>query len=155
MSQPAINPKDAAGLLAIPMSIVPPPFIAMTAVGLTNGKYKYGRNNYRASNVILSIYVDALLRHTFDFFEGNWEDPVDKVPNLAGIAASLAIIVDAWYAGTLLDDRNYPGGYVKARTELTPHIGRLKEFHKDRNPKQWTILDAKGEVLSEGQRGTA
>jgi F0F1-type ATP synthase epsilon subunit len=49
--------------------------------------------------------------------------------------------VDAKTTDKLNDDRMYPTKFRKLVTELTPHVARIKQLHKDKNPKHWTIKD--------------
>ncbi|MBG24154.1 MAG: hypothetical protein CMF22_11965 [Idiomarinaceae bacterium] len=135
----AANPKDIIGSSKIPMSIWPSAATAYGSVGLYNGALKYGKANFRASNVRTSIYVDAAMRHMMAYMEGEEVDPDDGVPHLAAALASLAIIVDAKTAGTLIDDRQVEAeGYRDMINEMTGHIKRLQELHADRNPKHHT-----------------
>jgi hypothetical protein len=61
---------------------------------------------------------------------------------LAHGLACLAIILDAQAAGKLIDDRNYPGGYVELADLLTPHVARLQALYADvKPPHHWTIRD--------------
>lgn len=137
------NPKDSIGSTKIPMHLWPTTATALGAMGLLDGASKYGRSNFRAAPVRASIYFDALIRHAFAWFEGRPADPDSGLPDLAHALACLAIIVDAEAAGTLIDDRMIAGGYTKLLAELTPHVKRLQELHKDKSPKHYTIEDSK------------
>ncbi len=136
------NPKDAIGSDKLPMHLWPATASAMGSIGLLNGALKYGRSNFREVGVRASIYYDACNRHLNAWFEGEEVDPDDGVPHLAAALACLAIIVDAQAAGKLNDDRMVPGGYRKLERELTGHVKRLKQLHKDRTPKHYTIADS-------------
>jgi hypothetical protein len=153
IEDPKLNPKLALGAKAIPLHLVPAAFLMAAATGLQNGKYKYGGCNYRVAKVSAVTYIDALLRHAQAFKEGEYLDPEDGVPHFSGMCASLAILVDAWFNGNIVDDRPYPSDYRAAYNHFKPHIARLEKMHKDagKDPKHWTILDAQGEVLSEGE----
>jgi len=135
------NPKDAIGSSKLPVHLWPTTASAMGAIGLLDGMLKYGRSNWRASGVRASIYFDAANRHLNAWFEGEDRDPDSGVPHLAHALACLAIIVDAQAAGKLTDDRQHKGGYRSLLTELTGHVGRLKEMHADKAPKHFTIQD--------------
>tara|TARA_Y100000815_G_scaffold176204_1_gene160444 strand:+ start:12336 stop:12884 length:549 start_codon:yes stop_codon:yes gene_type:complete len=145
------NPKDAIGSSKLPVHLWPTTASAMGAIGLLDGMLKYGRNNWRASGVRASIYFDAANRHLNAWFEGEDHDPDSGVPHLAHALACLAIIVDAQAAGKLTDDRQHKGGYRSLLTELTGHVGRLKEMHADKAPKHFTIADMPSEF---GQQNT-
>lgn len=137
------NPKDAIGSSKLPLHLWPPSATAVGCLGFLDGMLKYGRSNWRASPVLASIYVAALKRHSDAYYEGQTNDPDTGIPHLAGVLASAAILVDAAAAGTLVDDRQYPGGYQKLVAELTPHVARLRELRAGKNPRHYTIADVK------------
>lgn len=158
MSTKASNPKDAIGSDKLPIHLWPETATATGSIGLLNGDLKYGRSNWRHAGVRASVYVDAIRRHLAAWFEGEECDPDDGVPHLAAVLASAAILVDARAAGMLTDDRQTPGGYRALVDDLTPHVARLKALHADKNPKRYTIQDAKAvepspydEVLAEAR----
>jgi hypothetical protein len=93
------------------------------------------------SEFALTIYIDALKRHTNKVAEGEWIDPDSKLPHIGHVLACAAIIADSHAAGKLLNDAMYPGGYLKLVEEMTPEVARLKELHKDKSPKHYTIAD--------------
>lgn len=136
------NPKDHIGSDKLPFHLWPETATIMGAMGLLDGALKYGRSNWRVAGVRGSIYYDALRRHANALFEGEDIDPDSGLPHEAHALACLAIIVDAKAAGKYVDDRMYPGGYRELLDELTPHVARLKEKHKDKDPKHYTIQDA-------------
>ena len=135
------NPKDAIGSDKLPIHLWPATATALGSIAMLNGMLKYGRSNFRAVGVKTSIYIDAAKRHLDAFFEGEECDPDDGVPHLAAALACIAIIVDARAAGKLNDDRQIAGGYRQFVGELTPHVKRLKELHKDCAPKHYTKAD--------------
>lgn len=135
------NPKDIIGSSKLALHCWPSTATAMGSLGLLVGALCYGRSNWRVAGVRASIYFDACNRHMNAWFEGEDNDPDSGVPHLAHALACLAILVDAKAADKLVDDRMVPGGYRKLITELTPHVNRLKELFKDKNPKHYTIQD--------------
>jgi hypothetical protein len=138
------NPKDALGADKLPLHLWPPSATAVGCLGFLDGALKYGRSNWRATRVLASVYVAALKRHSDAYYEGETLDPDTGIPHLAGVLASAAILVDAAAAGTLVDDRQYPGGYAKLVAELTPNVARLRKLREGKNPRHYTIQDAKG-----------
>ena len=138
------NPKDIIGSDKLPIHLWPETATIMGCLGLLEGALKYGRNNYREIGVKASIYIDALRRHSARYFEGEDNDPDSGLPHLAHMLACCAILIDATAAGKLNDDRNYKGGYVDLVETLTPHVSRIKEKYKDRDPKHYTIADTDG-----------
>lgn len=135
------NPKDAIGSNKLPLHLWPASATALGCLGMLDGMLKYGRSNFRAIGVTASIYVDAAQRHIAAWFEGEEEDPDSGVPHIAHALACLAIIVDSMAAGTLNDDRMYPGKYREFVSNLTPHVARLKKLHEGKTPKHYTKKD--------------
>lgn len=135
------NPKDLIGSDKLPLHLWPETATVVGCLGLLDGALKYGRSNWRHAGIRMSIYVDAIRRHVNALFEGEDVDPDSGLPHEAHILACAAIIADARAAGTMRDDRMYPGGYSKLVDEMTPHVARLKAKHADRNPKHYTIAD--------------
>lgn len=138
----ASNPKDIIGSDKLPLHLWPETATILGSLGLLDGLLKYGRGNFREIGVRSSIYYDAARRHLNAWFEGEDADPDSGLPHLGHALACIAILIDAGAAGKLNDDRQYPGGYRKLVTEMTPHVARLKEMHKDKAPKHYTIADA-------------
>lgn len=135
------NPKDAIGSDKVPLHLWPESASILGSLALLDGALKYGRSNFRAIGVRSSIYYDALRRHTIRWFEGEENDPESGLPHLAHALACLAILVDAKATGKLNDDRMVKGGTVELLKEMTPHVKRLKELYKDKNPHHYTIQD--------------
>jgi len=133
------NPKRQYGVSSIPISRWSSLATAYGAVAMHNGAGKYGKNNFKATKVEASIYIDAALRHLLAWAEGEEFDPKDKVPNLGGVLANVAILLEARAAGTLIDDRNIGTGYLQEREALAKLIKDLNELHKDKNPKHYTL----------------
>lgn len=141
------NPKQAVGLSKLPMHLWPPLATAYGCLGLLNGK-KYGLGNYKATPVIISIYLAAIQRHCSAFIEGQECDPVDGTPHLAAILANVAIILEARAVGTLVDDRPLQGGYLKEVDKLTKIAQELEALHKDRGAYHYTIKDNKADAIT-------
>jgi hypothetical protein len=135
------NPKDAIGSDKLPLHLWPTTATAAGSTALLNGALKYGRANWRHAGVRATIYADAIRRHLDAWLEGEEVDPDDGVPHLWAILAGTAILVDAKAAAKLTDDRNAAGGYRNFVSESTAHVKRLKELHKGRSPKHYTIAD--------------
>lgn len=135
------NPKDVIGSDKVPLHLWPSVATAYGSMALLDGAKKYGRSNWRAVGVRASIYVDAVLRHTQRWFEGEDDDPDSGLNHLAHALASLAIILDAQAAGMLNDDRMYPGGLEEVLSDLTPHVKRIREKYADKHPHHYTIAD--------------
>lgn len=137
----ASNPKHAIGSDKLPLHLWPETATALGCLGMLDGALKYGRSNFRACGVKSSTYYDACRRHLNKWFEGEEIDPDSGLDHLAHALACIAIVVDARAAGKLNDDRMVKGGYADYVNELTPHVKRLKELHKSKNPKHYTKAD--------------
>lgn len=135
---PSTNPKQGVGSQKLPLHLVSPLATAYMAVGLANGAGKYGAGNFKGTEVLLSIYLAATLRHLFAFMEGQEFDEVDGTPHLGAVMANMAIILDARAVGTLVDDRIIPGGYLKEIEKLTEIYQGLLKLHEGRDPFHYT-----------------
>jgi hypothetical protein len=147
-SKPSTNPKDAIGSVKLPLHLWPSEATALGCLGMLEGRCKYGRNNYIAGDgVIASIYVDAAKRHLDAWFSGEENAPDTGTPHLANALATIAILVKARAHGKLIDDRDFApiDGYRQLIEEITPHVKRIQEMFKDKNPKHYTIKDNKEE----------
>ena len=140
------NPKDLIGSSKIPLHLFPMTATIYGAMALLDGALKYGRANWRVAGVRASIYYDACLRHMTKWFEGQDIDSDSGLPHLAHAMACIVILIDANEAGKLKDDRMVEGGYLKLLDKMTSEVRRLKEKHKGKNPKHFTIEDNNKEI---------
>jgi len=132
------NPKQAIGASKLPLHLWSPLASAYGCLGLMNGK-KYGYGNFKATEVIASIYISATKRHLSAWEEGQELD-ADGVPHLSAILANVAILLESRSVGKLIDDRNIQGGYLKEIDELTKIANRINEIHQDTH-HHYTIKD--------------
>jgi hypothetical protein len=107
------NPKDLLGIKKTPLRLVPPALSVWTAGVMATGRSKYGElydvwgydgMNWRMKAVRLSVYIEAIERHTLGVKDGQWFDEEDGMPHVAHISACVAIILDAWSCGSLILD---------------------------------------------------
>jgi hypothetical protein len=139
----AVNPKDSIGSLKLPLHLWPQTATLHGCLALLDGALKYGRLNWRATEVRASVYYDACRRHLAEWLEGQNKDAKSGLHPLAHALACIAIILDAEAAGTLVDDRNYLGGYRELVETLTPEVARLQALYADaKAPHHWTAADA-------------
>ncbi len=143
VASPETNPKKQFGDKSLPLSIWPALASAYGCLGLYNGKLKYGQSNFNATPVEASIYIAGAMRHLAAWSEGEEFDPADGVPNLGGVLANIAIILEARAAGTLIDDRKLGSGYLKERDALKEIVASLQILHKYKEPKHYTLKDTK------------
>jgi hypothetical protein len=66
----------------------------------------------------VQVYIDACLRHVYDFYNGEDCAPDSKVKHLAHAIACLNIIIDAETVGLLVDDRPTPAPVSEILEEL-------------------------------------
>jgi hypothetical protein len=133
------NPKKQFGVQSIPLSMWSSLGSAYGALAFYNGAGKYGKANYANTPVEASIYIDGAMRHLAAWVAGEEFDPKDGVPNLGGVLANVAIILEARAAGTLIDDRCKQSGYLKEREALSSIVKHLNELHEGKNPKHYTM----------------
>lgn len=99
------NPKDLVGSKKVSVSKFPMTAMIHGAHAMMNGAEKYGPYNWRANDVIASIYVDAATRHLAAWFEREETAEDSGVHHLGHALASIAILIDAQENGNLIDDR--------------------------------------------------
>lgn len=135
------NPKQAYGDMKVPLHLFPMPAIVLGSTAMLEGRQKYGQDNFRGAPVEAMTYVRAALSHLYHYAEGEWLPDDSEVPHLGLGLACIAILIDAHYAGSLVDNRKFPGGYAKAIAEMQPLVQRIRDAHADKNPKHYTITD--------------
>jgi hypothetical protein len=136
---PDTNPKRQYGVQAIPLNMWSPLASAYGALGLYNGSLKYGKANFANTPVEASIYIAAAFRHLSAWACGQEDDPADGVPNLGGVLANIAILLEARASGMLIDDRLKMAGYLKEIEMLRGKVKHLNELHAGKNPKHYTL----------------
>lgn len=140
------NPKDILASKRISLSLVPFTALIGMATAFLEGALKYGRFNWRIKGVKASIYIDANLRHTAKYFNGQDRDKATRVHHLDNAMACLAIIRDAEVHGCLIDDRAPavdPDRMATFIDEQESVIAHLQELFKDHKPHQYTIDDTR------------
>lgn len=137
--QPDTNPKRQYGVASVPLNMWSPLASAYGSLGLYNGALKYGKANFANTPVEASIYIAAAMRHLSAWACGQEFDPADGVPNLAGVLANIAILLEARAAGMLIDDRLKMAGYLKELEQLKEIVKHLNKLHEGKNPKHYTM----------------
>jgi len=101
------NPKQAHGDRKPALHLVPPALSIGAARAFAEGAAKYGAFNWRHTKVRASTYIAGILRHALAYLDGEDLDPESTrgKHHLEGVAASLAILMDAKDGGFLIDDR--------------------------------------------------
>lgn len=101
-----VNLKTIAGAGKPKTSPVPPIAILALGAAMQDGANKYGRFNWRTSEVTASVFFDAMMRHLLMWYAGEDKAPDSKVNHLAHLMAGAAILLDAMQTGVLIDDRD-------------------------------------------------
>lgn len=99
------NPKDLLGNKKVSITKFPMTALIHGAHAMMNGADKYGPYNWRAKDVIASIYIDAAIRHITAWFEREQVAEDSGVHHLGHALACLAILLDAEEHNNLVDDR--------------------------------------------------
>ena len=136
------NPKDAAATCRLPLHLVPDTIAVYAALAFAEGDAKYGGYNWRASEVMASVYIAALRRHLVKWVNGEDADPKTKVPHLAYIITSAGILLDAQVAGKLVDDRPPASPLAGLIDDMEAHIAAIRDMFASHNPKRYTIADS-------------
>lgn len=121
MTKQTTNPKDLIGSKKPALSLVPPTAILELAMAFKDGAAKYGRSNWRTTQVRQTVYIDAALRHLLALADGEDHTRDSHVRHEAAVMACMAIIIDARAQGTLIDDRPVAGKFGGLLEEYTSH----------------------------------
>lgn len=110
-----MNPKGIAGAKKAPLHLVPPALEIGAANALGEGAPKYGPYNWRDIPVDAMTYVGGFKRHLAAYIDGEDVDPESSNGklHLEGMAACIAILLDATYSGTLIDNRPPKGAAAR------------------------------------------
>lgn len=151
------NPKDLLGIKKTPLRLVPPSLAIWTAGVMATGRSKYGElydvwgydgMNWRMKSVRLSVYIEAIERHTQGVKDGQWFDEEDGMPHVAHISACVAIILDAWSCkslildvpalGTAAEQMKFVDAILAAhRPMLEANEARQRELKKDEDVPEY------------------
>lgn len=99
------NLKDAFGLAKARTSAIPAVAIYALGAAMQNGADKYEAYNFRESVVKASIFHEAKMRHSLDWWDGEDFAEDSLVHHLAHEMACCAIVLDAIANGNFEDDR--------------------------------------------------
>ncbi len=141
---PTGNPKDLVAGAKIDLTLVPFTAIVGMATAFLEGALKYGRFNFRVKGVRASVYVAALLRHLFKWYNGQNQDKDTRVHHLDNAMACLAILRDATVYDKLIDDRapaDDPDTMARFIDSQADVIAHLQQLFKGHSPHQYTIAD--------------
>ncbi len=100
-----INPKDLLGSKKNPHCCVSQAVMAEVGIGMMEGARKYGRHNYRVTEIRAHIYYDAARRHIDAWWEGEDIDPDSGIHHVSKAIACLTVLRDSMIQNKLHDDR--------------------------------------------------
>lgn len=103
------NPKHAYGAAKASTGAIPGTALFYLGAVMKSGEDKYGLYNYREAGVSSRIYLDAINRHLWSWWDGEAVDKDSGLPHLAHVMACCAILLDCKEQSTLTDDRGRPG----------------------------------------------
>ncbi len=129
------NPKDAAATTRLDLSLFPASARAYGALAMVEGDLKYGGYNYREAGVMASVYYAAASRHLDKWFNGEWEDPLTRVPHLASALACIAILIDGYTQGNVNDDRPPRQDIGALFAKMEPLVAHLQWVFPRRVPR--------------------
>lgn len=113
------NPKDRIGMKKPPLSLVPSSGIIHCAQAMKNGAIKYGPYNWRDEKVSARIYIDAAMRHLYEWLDREENAKDSGVHHLGHAMACCAILLDAQENGQLVDDRPKAGKAAELVEQFT------------------------------------
>ena len=131
------NPKDAAADGRLRWDVLPVRALVGAALALSEGAHKYRRHNYRVASVRFSVYFNALLRHTFAWWEGEDIDPASGIHHIDKAIAGLLVLRDSMIGGNATDDRppSANDGWVEIGNEWqTDLIDRMRSIYGEGLP---------------------
>lgn len=124
IAYPDNNPKAAMGATKAPLHLVPPALMIGAAEAMADGARKYGPYNFRDSGIAASVYMGAIERHLFSWWDGEDMTRDSKIHHLKAIAADVGLMLDAMAKGTFVDDRPTSGGAADLLQDWEDRIGR-------------------------------
>jgi hypothetical protein len=124
-SQSDANPKNRAAKNKPKTSAVPPIAIMALGAAMQNGADKYGKFNWRGTEVTASVFYDAIMRHLQAWYSGENFALDSNIHHLAHIMAGCAIILDASHNNVFVDDRPTKG------MPVTEEAGYIYDYKYD------------------------
>jgi hypothetical protein len=87
---------------------------------MADGARKYGAYNFRESGIAAHVYMGAILRHLYAWWDGEDFTRDSNIHHLKAIAADVGLMLDAMAKGTFVDDRPTPGGSADLLEQWKP-----------------------------------
>lgn len=124
------NPKDLLGAAKVPMTAFPAVAVMHGAHAMVDGRAKYGAWNWRENAVQADVYLDAAMRHIYNWLERRHRAKDSEVHELGHALACIGIVLDAEATGNLVDNRPptaEEGWFDKQLDDTNAIIKRRKE----------------------------
>ncbi len=118
MVNTTVNVKETAAIGKPTTAAIPPIAVMALGAAMANGADKYGRFNWRGTEVKASTFYDAMMRHIIAWYSGEDYAPDSGVHHLAHLMAGAAIILDGQLNGVFNDDR---AGISRPGSVVTPN----------------------------------
>lgn len=118
----AADPKAQYGSQKPSTFSIPPVSILQLGEAMEHGANKYGRMNWRGTEVKSSVYYNAAMRHLMQWRDGAMVDEDSGLHPLAHVMACCAILIDAEKQDTLFDDRGVDGTASYEILDLTKDV---------------------------------
>lgn len=128
----APNPKQRYGDKKPALAQLPLAGMSAQSLAHMDGDYKYGFRNWRKDPVEAVTYINAALRHLMLWAEGEEDARDTGVPNLGGVMACCAILLDAQANGTLIDNRSKSAAACDVLHDHEKKVARLREMTLDK-----------------------
>ena len=104
-----VNPKKAKGDVKAPLHTLPTLALIEMAGVMAGGALKYGFHNFRDSKIDAQTYIGAINRHFLKWQDGVDYDEESGYHELAHIMSCCAILIDAYYTDSIIDNRSKTG----------------------------------------------
>lgn len=99
------NPKEKYGKAKVGLDALSVNVLFELGTAMHEGALKYGKFNYRDSNIRSSIYYNATLRHLMLWYNGEDIDPDSGISHIVKAMSSLHVLRDSMIEGSIVDDR--------------------------------------------------
>lgn len=120
------NLKNIAAIGKPTISDVPPIGLFSMGAAMSDGAKKYGRFNWRTTEVTSSVFFDAMMRHLLAWYMGEDHAQDSSVHHLGHLQAGAAIVLDAELYGVLRDDRDKSKFDAELLTKMLDIIKKRK-----------------------------
>lgn len=149
----AENPKESAGRSKLQLQLCPPAAKREMARALENGAKEYGAWNWRKGGIKLMTYVGAMQRHLDAIADGEDIDRESGFSHLGHILAGAAVVVDAFHASMVHDDRpgSDPHGAHNVGVSEMLNRSRDRELRGSNKAQNVRFPQSDDEILEHGE----